>query len=251
MYDEFSVETPVILKQRGGDEPEVSRRFVGAINGVHLFIFSDPTERHGSLEMVRDVLPKIGGSRDILPTDGSSSGTASFKDTFGYWHNFRTYRTETRFYLVQTLALDENDEAASRFLRSFSQVQKLQSTPASPLSAQIIDRRTSTGEQPAAGIGSSVPASTSTSGTPLRIVGKPRPGYTDLARTYGIEGTVSLEVTFLENGQVGTVKALSGLPFGLTQSGIEAASKISFEPATENGVPVTVTKKIEYSYSIY
>lgn len=85
----------------------------------------------------------------------------------------------------------------------------------------------------------------------IKILSKPRPGYTDAARQNNVQGTVILRVTFLASGQVGSVSAVKGLPNGLTEMAIAAAKRISFTPAKANGVPQNVTKQIEYTFSIY
>lgn len=87
--------------------------------------------------------------------------------------------------------------------------------------------------------------------TGLKIISKPRPGYTDAARQNNIQGTVILRVTFLASGQVGSISAVKGLPNGLTEQAIAAARRISFEPAKRDGQGQAVTKQIEYSFSIY
>ncbi len=85
----------------------------------------------------------------------------------------------------------------------------------------------------------------------IKILSKPRPGYTDSARQNNITGTVILRVTFLASGQVGSISPVKGLGNGLTEQAIAAARRISFEPAKTNGVPQSVTKQIEYTFSIY
>lgn len=85
----------------------------------------------------------------------------------------------------------------------------------------------------------------------LKIISKPRPGYTDAARQNNIQGTVILRVTFLGSGQVGSISAIKGLPNGLTEQAIAAARRISFEPAKRDGQGQSVTRQIEYSFSIY
>ncbi len=85
----------------------------------------------------------------------------------------------------------------------------------------------------------------------LKIISKPRPGYTDAARQNNIQGTVILRVTFLASGQVGGVSVVKGLPNGLSEQAIAAAKRINFEPAKTNGVGQSVTKQVEYSFSIY
>jgi TonB family protein len=85
----------------------------------------------------------------------------------------------------------------------------------------------------------------------LAITSKPRPGYTDSARQANIQGTVLLRVTFLGSGQIGSISPVKGLPNGLTEQAIAAARRISFQPQMVNGSPQTVTKQIEYTFSIY
>lgn len=87
--------------------------------------------------------------------------------------------------------------------------------------------------------------------SPIKIISKPRPGYTDAARTANVQGTVILRVTFMANGSIGSISPVKGLPNGLTEQAIAAARRINFEPAKVNGMGQTVTKQIEYSFSIY
>jgi periplasmic protein TonB len=85
----------------------------------------------------------------------------------------------------------------------------------------------------------------------LKIISKPRPGYTDAARQANIQGVVILRVTFNANGSIGSISPVKGLPSGLTEQAIAAARRISFEPAKVNGIGQSVTKQIEYTFSIY
>ncbi|MGE3466733.1 MAG: TonB family protein, partial [Pyrinomonadaceae bacterium] len=76
----------------------------------------------------------------------------------------------------------------------------------------------------------------------LKILSKPRPGYTDAARQNNIQGTVILRVTFLGSGQIGSISPVKGLPNGLTEQAIAAARRINFVPAKTNGIGQSVTK---------
>lgn len=87
--------------------------------------------------------------------------------------------------------------------------------------------------------------------TAMRIVAKPRANYTDTARQNQVQGTVTLRVTFLANGQIGSISPVSGLPYGLTEQAIAAARSIKFEPQMKDGNPVSVTKQVQYSFTIY
>lgn len=85
----------------------------------------------------------------------------------------------------------------------------------------------------------------------ILIITKPRPNYTDLARQNRIQGTITLNVTFLSNGGVGDIIPEKELPDGLTEETIAAVKKIVFLPQKVNGVKVTAAKQLKYSFSIY
>ena len=86
--------------------------------------------------------------------------------------------------------------------------------------------------------------------SPLRITSKPRPDYTESARTENVEGSVILRVTFLASGKIGAVTPTKTLPNGLTEQAIEAAKEIQFEPAKADGRFISVSKQVEYSFLI-
>ena len=85
----------------------------------------------------------------------------------------------------------------------------------------------------------------------LKIIEKPRATYSDAGRENAIQGTVTLRVTFHANGTIGEIAVLNGLPNGLTEKAIAAARSIKFEPEIRNGVAVTVTRQIAYSFILY
>jgi TonB family protein len=86
---------------------------------------------------------------------------------------------------------------------------------------------------------------------PVLFVAKPRARYTDAARSNSVQGNVTVRVTFNKNGSVGSIQVVLALPFGLTEQAIAAAKQIAFLPKRVNGVPVTATMTIQYSFSIY
>lgn len=85
----------------------------------------------------------------------------------------------------------------------------------------------------------------------MKILSKPKPSYTDSARQNQVQGTVILRVTFLASGAIGSISPVKGLPNGLTEQAIAAARSIRFEPAKRGGIGQTVTKQVEYTFSIY
>lgn len=85
----------------------------------------------------------------------------------------------------------------------------------------------------------------------VKILSKPRANYTDAARQNQVQGKVVLRVTFSANGSIGAISVISGLGNGLTEQAIAAARGIRFEPAKRGGVAYSVTKPVEYTFTIY
>lgn len=87
--------------------------------------------------------------------------------------------------------------------------------------------------------------------SPVKILAKPKAPYTDAARQNNVQGSVTLKITFLASGQIGSVTAVTRLPYGLTENAIAAAKQIRFEPKKINGQPVTTTMTFQYGFNIY
>lgn len=85
----------------------------------------------------------------------------------------------------------------------------------------------------------------------LSITFKPKPRYTELARFYGITGSVRVKMTFLSNGTISSTTALTKLPFGLTAQAVSAAKQMRFDPKLVKGNPVSVTKVVVFNFTIY
>ena len=84
---------------------------------------------------------------------------------------------------------------------------------------------------------------------PVKIKKKPHaaPGYCSQS-----EGRALVRATFDKSGKITSVALIK--PSGCNEfdeRALAAARRISFEPATKDGVPVTVSKSIEYAYRRY
>ena len=84
-----------------------------------------------------------------------------------------------------------------------------------------------------------------------RILSKPEPQYTEDARKNQVTGTVVLRAVFSSSGQVTQIRAVSGLPYGLTERAIAAARNIKFTPATKDGHNVSMWFQLEYNFNLY
>jgi TonB family protein len=74
--------------------------------------------------------------------------------------------------------------------------------------------------------------------TPVEILSKPRPAYTEEARVKKIEGEVLLSMQFSASGEARVERVMRGLGYGLDETAMTAARGIRFRPATRDGGPV-------------
>jgi len=86
--------------------------------------------------------------------------------------------------------------------------------------------------------------------TPVEIISKPNPAYTEEARQLKLEGEVLLEVLFGANGQLHVNRVVRGLGHGLDEAAIAAANKIQFKPAARNGSPTDSTAIVHVIFQL-
>jgi TonB family protein len=83
--------------------------------------------------------------------------------------------------------------------------------------------------------------------TEVQITSMPKPVKPE-GCAFEVKGTVSLRVTFQADGKIGSIAVVSGLPCGFSEAAIKAAREIKFTPQMNDGVPVAITKTIQYSF---
>jgi TonB family protein len=71
--------------------------------------------------------------------------------------------------------------------------------------------------------------------TPVEILSKPKPAYTQEARAKKIEGEVLLSMQFSASGEARVEGVMRGLGYGLDETAVTAARGIRFRPATRDG----------------
>ena len=86
--------------------------------------------------------------------------------------------------------------------------------------------------------------------TPVEILYKPKPAYTQEARDLKLEGQVSLDVVFLSNGSIRILRVIHGLGHGLDEAAQQAALQVRFRPATRGGVPVDTNATIHITFEL-
>ena len=87
--------------------------------------------------------------------------------------------------------------------------------------------------------------------TKPRVLSKPEPTYTEQARQNQTRGTIVLRCIFGSDGKVRGIRAIAGLPDGLTAKSIGAARLIKFVPATKDGHPVSMWMELQYNFNLY
>jgi TonB family protein len=87
-------------------------------------------------------------------------------------------------------------------------------------------------------------------GSPVEIIEKPKPAYTEEGRKRGVEGEVRLEVQFTAEGHVRVLRVVQGLGFGLDEEPLHCAEHIKFKPATHGGQPIDSTAVVHIVFEL-
>jgi len=107
------------------------------------------------------------------------------------------------------------------------------------------------GDQSAVAAGPKVRQTAAVSNTkPAEILFKPKPAYTDEARTKKVEGDVLLQVVFSAAGEVKVGRVVQGLGYGLDESAEAAARQIRFKPAIQDGQPVDFPAVVHITFEL-
>lgn len=82
-----------------------------------------------------------------------------------------------------------------------------------------------------------------------KAISLPKPPYPPIAKTARASGTVTVQVTIDENGNVISASAVSGHPL-LRAAAVSAARQARFTPTKLSGQPVKVTGVINYNFGL-
>jgi TonB family protein len=86
--------------------------------------------------------------------------------------------------------------------------------------------------------------------TPVEIISKPNPVYTEEARNLKLQGEVLLEVLFGANGQLHVNRVVRGMGHGLDEAAISAASHMRFKPAQHYNQPIDSTAIVHVVFQL-
>jgi TonB family protein len=87
-------------------------------------------------------------------------------------------------------------------------------------------------------------------GTPVEILEKPKPSYTEEGRKHGVEGEVRLEVQFTADNHIHVLRVLQGLGYGLDEQAMRVAEQIKFKPAMHAGRAIDSTAIVHIIFEL-
>jgi TonB family protein len=85
---------------------------------------------------------------------------------------------------------------------------------------------------------------------PAVLITRVDPEYPESARRAGVEGTVVLDATISETGQVTQIAVERGLPLGVTEVAVAAVRRWKYEPARGRNGPVASHKAVRIVFSL-
>ena len=85
----------------------------------------------------------------------------------------------------------------------------------------------------------------------IKILSKPRPGYSESAKNANIGGLIRVMVGFQADGKIRHAIVTKGLGYGLDKRVIKAVKNIKFKPAMKDNKTITLVKVVQYSFTIY
>lgn len=271
--EEFSVDVPMELDVVTNSFESIvfEQSYQGRLGDTYFFIFSDDIEDGDGHTNVRLAVSTYTSDQvGEIPTNGKFA-SYSFDSGDGFFHRIMLTQTNKRIYSFHTVSLSPDDPLVKRF---FSTVRIEEESP-EPLwnpvnvfSPDVTDPAKDGKSDTGSGFAScsgpardpilnpggeairpTAPATTRVSS--LTITSRPKPNFTELARVYSVSGSVLVRVTFGADGRIGAITPIRRLPFGLTENAIKAAEKIQFRPRIEGGKPVTTSRTVEYSFTLY
>jgi TonB family protein len=171
------------------------------------------------------------------------------------------YRTKNRVYIFEAVGDARSQPAIERFLKSVTLGTKAKGKDIARLEAERKAAAASSlpalppaepkNQPPAPAVADEQVFTPREVTRKAVLVARAEPKYTEDARQQSISGTVVLRAVFSSSGEVIRIRAVSGLPYGLTERAIAAARQIMFIPAIKDGRFVSQYIQIEYNFNLY
>ncbi len=270
--EEFSINfpSPNVVSSRWDAEGVISGRYRAVASKTLFTVFSDSKSPESFLRQLVSLAIEAPTPSEI-EIDGIKGQRYDFKGTDDYEHSFIAIQAPVNFYVFDVISEIRANPMIEEFLKSIKLNRQIENPekPAtsvtSPISAAArndILKSPAAGGMSAGGFGGEMgrapqpldtvaPPKYAKVDSPVAILSKAPPSYTELARQFQVSGTVKLRVTFEKNKEIGNITVLARLPLGLTQNAISAARQIKFSPAMRKGEPYAITKVVEYNFLLY
>lgn len=250
------------------------KRLVGTYravwNNTYFFVFTNGNMNRSPLREILSLAYENHATESILKVSGYNGKRFSFKGDDGFFHQLEVFLTRKRMYIFHIASETENTKITDELLGSIRFDRRIKTKKLLKLNdiGTFISTKKTISSSPTffaskkenafQAVGPSLPVASvpRKSGVEnitsrLKILSKPRPGYTELARIYSISGNVILAVIFTKEGRIGEITVKKRLPFGLTKAAIRAARKIRFTPPYRDGKPYSVKKMVHFNFVIY
>ena len=86
--------------------------------------------------------------------------------------------------------------------------------------------------------------------SPPQLIERVEPVYPDEARKEGLQGAVLVQIVVDRDGSIREAKIAKGLGHGFDEAALEAARKLRFSPAMQDGIPVSVQLNYEINFQL-
>ncbi len=269
--EEFSINfpSPNVISGRFDAEGVIKGHYRAVASKTFFTVFSESKNPETFLRQLVSLAVEAPTPSEV-EIDGIKGQRYDFKGTDDFEHSFIAIQAPVNFYVFDVISETRSNPMIEEFLgsvklnRQIENPEKSASSATSPNSAgrsDILKLPVSTwaragGPGPEMGrapqpLDTVAPPKYAKVDSPVAILSKPQPYYTQLAREFQLLGTVKLRVTFEKNSEIGSITVLSKLPLGLTQNAISVARQIKFSPAVRKGEPYAVAKVVEYNFVLY
>lgn len=263
--EEFSVLLPITPSISTYNRPMASKNRLedGRIYSsyqdgtVYVIISIDNPNRRDSLQTIRDEI-LTNELQQILVINATRTETqitrtgvkgVQYRSTNDHLSSISEfYIADNHVYFFGVYSEDINQSAVKQFLSSIAVGAKAKAKRVKDTSRIIIK---SPAAPPPSGTPENKVFTTRDVTRKALIITRPQPQYTEEARQNEVTGTVVLRGVFSSTGSVTNIKAVKGLPDGLTEKAIAAARNIKFIPARKEGRFVSQYIQIEYNFNLY
>ena len=236
-------------------------------NGIGYVMLSfDNSERQEELDAFIEEFRKYGifygemtFERDIILNSYKGKQFRVRSTTTDIGGILQFYRTKKRVYIFEAVGDARSLPAVERFLKSVTlgmkpaakNIARLQSGSEAAQKAEAEAPPTTKNEQGQPSAPRAQVFSPREVSRKAVLVARAHPRYTEEARQQQVSGTVVLRAVFSSSGEVTGIRAVSGLPYGLTERAIAAARRMIFIPAMKDGRFVSQYIQIEYNFNLY